>query len=106
LRLIIATITTFIWHGAFDNSLSRRPIMNVSKTTSVPALNALLISSYLHPGLDSHWWSCTHDSSTCIESLVVFRPQWSTNYNGVLYQFHALAYCCTYTKGFDYPNYF
>jgi hypothetical protein len=54
LRLYTAPIATFIWHEAFDNSLSRHPIMNVSKTTSVPTLNALLISNYLHPGLDSH----------------------------------------------------
>ncbi len=39
---------TSIWHQAFDNTLSRQPIMNISNKTSVPALNALLTSSYLH----------------------------------------------------------
>jgi hypothetical protein len=45
-----------IRHQAFDNTLSRCPIMNVSNTTSVPALNALLTSSYSHPagGMMAH----------------------------------------------------
>jgi hypothetical protein len=42
-------IATSIWHEAFNNSLSLCPIMNVSETSSVPSLNAPLISSYLHP---------------------------------------------------------
>jgi hypothetical protein len=47
---------TSIWHQAFDNTLSRCPIMNISNITSVPALNALLTSSYLHPdgGMTAH----------------------------------------------------
>jgi hypothetical protein len=40
---------TSVWHQAFDNTLSRYLIMNISKITSVPALNVLLTSSYLHP---------------------------------------------------------
>ncbi len=45
-----------IWHQAFDNTSSRCPIINVSSITSVPALNALLSSSYLHPtsGMTAH----------------------------------------------------
>jgi hypothetical protein len=39
---------TSIQHQAFDNTLSRRPIMNISSKISVPALSALLTSSYLH----------------------------------------------------------
>jgi hypothetical protein len=47
---------TSIRHQAFDNTLSRQPIMNISNITSVPALNALLTSSYLHPagGMRAH----------------------------------------------------
>jgi hypothetical protein len=47
---------TSIWHQAFDKTLSRHPIMNVSNITSVPALNALLTSSYLYPagGMMAH----------------------------------------------------
>jgi hypothetical protein len=47
---------TSIWHQAFDNTLSCCLIMNVSNITSVPALNALLTSSYLHPagGMTAH----------------------------------------------------
>jgi hypothetical protein len=47
---------TSIWHQAFDNTLSRCLIMNVSNITSVPALNAPLTSSYLHPasGMMAH----------------------------------------------------
>jgi hypothetical protein len=43
-------------HQAFDNTLSRHPIMNISNITSVPALNALLTSSYMHPagGMTAH----------------------------------------------------
>jgi hypothetical protein len=40
---------TSIWHQAFENTLSCRLIMKVSNKTSVPALNALLTSRYLHP---------------------------------------------------------
>ncbi len=40
---------TSIWHQVFDNTLSQLLIMNVSNITSVPTLNALLTSSYLHP---------------------------------------------------------
>jgi hypothetical protein len=45
-----------IWHQAFDHTLSRCPIMNVSNKTLVPALNALLTSSYSHPagGMTAH----------------------------------------------------
>jgi hypothetical protein len=47
LQSILNDVTeTSIRHQAFDNTLSRRPIMNVSNITSVPALNALLTSSY------------------------------------------------------------
>ena len=47
---------TSIQHQAFDNTLSCCPIMNVSNKTTVPALNALLTSSYLHPagGMMAH----------------------------------------------------
>jgi hypothetical protein len=47
---------TSIWHQAFDYTLFSCPIMNVSNITSVPALNALLTSSYLHPdsGMTAH----------------------------------------------------
>ncbi len=48
---------TSIWHQAFDNTLSHCPIKNVSNITSVPALNGLLTSSYLHPaasGMTAH----------------------------------------------------
>jgi hypothetical protein len=47
---------TSIWHQAFDNTLSRCLIMTVSNITSVPALNALLTSCYLHPagGMTAH----------------------------------------------------
>jgi hypothetical protein len=47
---------TSIWHQAFDNTLSCCPIMNVLNITSVPTLNALLTSSYLHPasGMTAH----------------------------------------------------
>jgi hypothetical protein len=57
LQSILNDVTeTSIWHQAFDNTLSRCPIMNVSNITSVPALNALLTSSYLHPagGMTAH----------------------------------------------------
>jgi hypothetical protein len=48
-HLILNDITdSFIWHQAFDNTLSCRTIMYVLNITSVPALNALLTSSYLH----------------------------------------------------------
>jgi hypothetical protein len=47
--LHIPTIKTSFWHQAFDISLSHRPIMNVTNTISVPALNTLRTSSYLHP---------------------------------------------------------
>ena len=47
LQSILNDVTeTSIRHQAFDNTLSRRPIMNVSNITSVPALNVLLTSSY------------------------------------------------------------
>ena len=52
LQLHIPMIATSIQHEAFDNSLSCRPIMNVSNTTSVPAtliVIANITSSYLHP---------------------------------------------------------
>ncbi len=50
LQSILNDVTeTSIRHLAFDNTLSRCPIMKVSYITSVPALNALLTSSYLHP---------------------------------------------------------
>jgi hypothetical protein len=47
---------TPIWHQAFDNTLSRRLIVNVSNITSIPALNVLLTSKYLHPagGMMAH----------------------------------------------------
>jgi hypothetical protein len=46
--LHVPTIATFIWHQAFDNSLSHHMTMNITNTTSVSALNGLLTSSYLH----------------------------------------------------------
>ncbi len=52
LQLHIPMIATSIQHEAFDNSLSCRPIMNVSNTTSVSAtliMIAPMTSSYLHP---------------------------------------------------------
>jgi hypothetical protein len=54
--LHIPMIETSFWHQAFDTSLSHRLIMNVTDTTSVHALNALLTSSYLHPaaGMTAH----------------------------------------------------
>jgi hypothetical protein len=47
---------TSIRHQAFDNTLFRQPIMNISNKTSVPALNAPLTSSYLHAagGMTAH----------------------------------------------------
>jgi hypothetical protein len=57
LQSILNDVTeTSIWHQAFDNTLSCHPIMNVSNRTSVPTLNALLTSSYLHPasGMMAH----------------------------------------------------
>jgi hypothetical protein len=49
-------IETSIQLQAFDDILSNCPIMNISNITSVLALNALLISSYLHPagGMTAH----------------------------------------------------
>ncbi len=57
LQSILNDVTeTSIRHQAFYNILSRHPIMNVSNITSVPALNALLTSSYLHlaGGMTAH----------------------------------------------------
>jgi hypothetical protein len=57
LQSILNDVTeTSIWHQAFDNTLSCHPILNISNITSVPALNALLTSSYLHPagGMMAH----------------------------------------------------
>jgi hypothetical protein len=57
LQSILNDVTEIsIWHQAFDNTLSRHPIMNVSNITSVPTLNALLTLSYLHPasGMTAH----------------------------------------------------
>jgi hypothetical protein len=47
---------TSIWHQAFDNFLFHCPIINTSNITFVPALNAPLTSSYLHPagGMMAH----------------------------------------------------
>jgi hypothetical protein len=62
-----------IWHQAFDNTLSHHPIMNVSNITSVPALNVLLTSSFLHPasGMTAH-------TDATLTSLLLFHVKDST----------------------------
>jgi hypothetical protein len=64
---------TSIWHQAFDNTLSHRPIMNISNITSVPVMNALLTSSYLYAagGMTAH-------TDATPKSLFLFHAKDST----------------------------